>query len=160
MKRSKFVVKNGRSRGAKIQKEWGLLGYPAGCIEPGVDGFVELFSPACVSGAAWLGLLAFLPAGVVHVSLWWGGVWCGWVAKRGLCWATRRCSCQSVREGHRTHQTTILLEVSFSFSFSSCKVPSCLLVLTSPKHNKGRWVTGIEEASFSMSVHPFECVVG
>ena len=86
MKRSKFVVKNGRSRGAKIQKEWGLLGYPAGCIEPGVDGFVELFSPACVSGAAWLGLLAFLPAGVVHVSLWWGGVWWGvvWVAGRAV----------------------------------------------------------------------------
>ena len=25
----------------------------------GVDGFVELFCAACVSGAAWLGLLAF-----------------------------------------------------------------------------------------------------
>ena len=86
----------------------------------GVDGFVELFCAACVSGAAWLGWLACLPAGVglIYESLWWCGMWCAWVAKRGLCWATRRCPCQKVREGHRTHQTTILLEVSFSFPFS------------------------------------------
>ena len=31
----------------------------------GVDGFVELFCAACVSGAAWLGLLAF--------ACWGGG---------------------------------------------------------------------------------------
>ena len=84
MKRSKLVVKNGRSRGAKIQKEWGLLGYPAGCIEPGVDGFVELFSPACVSGSAWLGLLACLLGCTCVSVVGWGVVGCGWVAGRAV----------------------------------------------------------------------------
>ena len=39
----------------------------------GVDGFVELFCAACVSGAAWLGLLAFLLEWGRYMSLF-GGV--------------------------------------------------------------------------------------
>ena len=70
-----------------------------------------VFSCVCF----WCWLACFLACWGVHVSLWWGGVWCGWVevAGRGLCWATRRCTCQTVSGGHRTHQTKILLEVSF-----------------------------------------------
>ena len=104
----------------------------------GVDGFVCKVVLCCVCFWCGLAWLPCLPAGVgvVYESLWWGGMWCGWVAKRGLCWATRRCTCQYVREGHRTHQTTILLSFFFPFHLA-CKVPSCLLVLTSPRHGKG-----------------------
>ena len=89
----------------------------------GVDVYFRLVL-CCVCFWCGLAWLACLPVRVVYVSLWWGGVWGGWVAKRGLCWATRWCSCQTVRGGHRTHQKTILLEVSFlevsflSFSLS------------------------------------------
>ena len=140
LKRSKFVVKNGRSRGAKIQKEWGLLGYPAGCIEPGVNGFVELFSPACVSGSAWLGLLACLLGCTCVSVVGWGVV--GVVGLRdGLCWATWRCICQDVRGGIAHTRRRSCLKFLFPFHLA-CKVPFCLLVLTSPRHDKGGWVMG------------------
>ena len=88
--------------------------------EGGVDDFVELFvSCVCFSGAAWLGLawLACLPLLRWYMSVcgrvgWVGG---GWRLRDGLCWATRRCTCQVVPWGHRTHQATILLEVFFLF---------------------------------------------
>ena len=63
-------------------------------------------------GLAWL---ACLPARVIYVSLWWNVGWGEVGLRDGLCFATRRCTCQVVREGHRTHQATILLEVSFLF---------------------------------------------
>ena len=47
----------------------------------GVDGFVELFCAACVSGAAWLDLLACLLGWGWYMSLCggvgWDGVWLG-----------------------------------------------------------------------------------
>ena len=110
-------------------------------------------------GVAWL---ACLPAGVgvVYESLWWGGMGWGVVGLRnGDCAGRHGGAPASTYVGeHRIHQTTVLLEVSFPFHLA-CKVPSYLLVLTSPRHGKGRCVMGIEEASLSMSVHPFESVV-
>ena len=125
------------------------------------NGFVCKLVLCCLCFWCGLAWLACLPAGVgvVYESLWWCGMWCGWVAKRRLCWATRRCTCQQVREGHRTHQTTILLEVSFSFSFS---LQGFRLVCWFCHHQgmAREMVMGIDEAYFSMSEHPFECAVG
>ena len=58
-----------------------------------------------------------------------------WLVRDGLCWATRWCTCQNVPWGHRTHQTTILLEVFFLFMLLA-RVPSCLLDLTSSRHGE------------------------
>ena len=68
-----------------------------------------------------LGLACLLACwGGIHVSLWWGGVWdvwCGWVAGRAVLSDTA-VHLPARTWGHRTHQTTILLEVSLSFSLS------------------------------------------
>ena len=67
-----------------------------------------------------------------------GGMGCGVVGLRNGDCAGRHggAPASPYVGGHRRHQTTILLEVFFSFSFSLQGVPSCLLVLTSPRHGK------------------------
>ena len=103
----------------------------------GVDGFVELFCAACVSGAAWLGLLAFLLGWGWYMSLC-GGVGCGVVGLRnGDCAGRHGGAPARAYVGGIAH-TRRRSWLKFLFPFHlACKVPSCLLVLTSPRHGKG-----------------------
>ena len=69
-------LRHGKEGGAGVRRSiFILLGEravgPRRCSRMGeeggvcIDGFVKLFCPACVTDAAWLGLLACLRAGVV-----------------------------------------------------------------------------------------------
>ena len=85
----------------------------------GVDGFVELFCAACVSGAAWIGLLAFLLGWGRYMSLC-GGVGCDVVGlQNGDCAGRHGGAPARLYVGGIAHtRRRFCLEVSFFFSFS------------------------------------------
>ena len=101
------------------------------------DGFMELFCAACVSGAAWLGLLACLLAWGWYMSLF-GGVGCGVVGLRNGDGAGRYRGAPGSKYVGGIAHTRRRSWLKFLFPFHlACKVPSWLLVLTSPRHGKG-----------------------
>ena len=83
--------------------------------------------------------LACLPAGVgvVYESLWWGGMEWGVVGLRnGDCAGRHGGAPARAYVGGIAHtRRRSCLKFLFSFHLA-CKVPSCLLVLTSPRHGK------------------------
>ena len=87
-------------------------------------------------GLAWL---ACLPArvDVVYESLWWGGR-CGVVGLRnGDCAGRHGGAPARAYVGGIAHtRRRSCLKFLFPFHLACCKVPSCLLVLTSPRHDK------------------------
>ena len=85
---------------------------------------MDLYCAACVSGAAWLGLLVCL--------FGWYMCLCGGVGWGVVVWLSCGTGCVLVGTavplpertwGHRTQQTTMLLEVSLSFLFLLASSP-------------------------------------
>ena len=106
-------------------------------VEVGVNGFVELFCAACVSDVAWLGLTWLLAGvGMEYESLWWWEVWCGWVGNGGCAGRHGDAPARPYAGGIAHTRRRSCLKCLFPFHLA-CMVPSCLLVLSSPRHGKG-----------------------
>ena len=99
---------------------------------------MELFCATCVSDVAWLGLLAFLLVLWGRYMSLFGGVGCGVVGLQNGDCAGRHGGAPARAYVGGIAYTRRRSWLKFLFPFHlACKVPSGLLVLTSPRHGKG-----------------------
>ena len=122
--------------GQSAAEEWEEVAKEGGV---GVDGFVELDGPACVAGAAWLGLLACVLGWYKCVSV------VGWSVGR-VVWLGCGTGCAGRHGGapaspyvgaSHTPDDDLAGSVSFLFIELARFPYFCLLVLTHPRHGKG-----------------------